>query len=113
MTTRPPARGTCPSSWGFPIYASGERLFATNAPVNLGQYSNPEADKLIEESTRSTAPDALQAYNDFLAEDLPVLWMPNPYYQITAVKNTIDLGELDATGDTWPEDWAWKTDGTK
>ena len=39
--------------------------------------------------------------------------MPNPYYQITAVKNTIDLGELDATGDTWPEDWAWKTDGTK
>ena len=101
------------TSWGFPIYASGERLFATDAPVNLGQYSNPEADKLIEESTRSTEPDALQAYNDFLAEDLPVLWMPNPYYQITAVKNTLDLGELDATGDTWPEDWAWKTDGAK
>ena len=26
------------TSWGFPIYASGERLFATDAPVNLGQY---------------------------------------------------------------------------
>ena len=99
------------TSWGFPIYASGERLFATGAPVNLGQYSNPEADKLIEESTRSTAPDALQAYNDYLAEDLPVLWMPNPYYQITAVKKTLDLGELDATGDTWPEDWSWSTEG--
>ena len=101
------------TSWGFPIYASGERLFATDAPVNLGQYSNPEADKLIVESTRSSEPDALQAYNDFLAEDLPVLWMPNPYYQITAVKNTLNLGELDATGDTWPEDWSWKTDEAK
>ena len=99
------------TSWGFPIYASGERLFATDAPVNLGQYSNPEADKLIEESTRSSEPDALQAYNDYLAEDLPVLWMPNPYYQITAVKKTLDLGELDATGDTWPEDWSWSTEG--
>ena len=39
--------------------------------------------------------------------------MPNPYYQITAVKKTLDLGELDATGDTWPEDWSWKTDEAK
>ena len=99
------------TSWGFPIYASGERLFATDAPVNLGQYSNPEADKLIEESTRSSEPDALQAYNDYLAEDLPVLWMPNPYYQITAVKKTLNLGDIDATGDTWPEDWSWSTEG--
>ena len=99
------------TSWGFPIYASGERLFASDAPVNLGQYKNPEADKLIEESTRSSEPDALQAYNDYLAEDLPVLWMPNPFYQITAVKKTLDLGELDATGDTWPEDWSWSTEG--
>ena len=98
------------TSWGFPIYASGERLFATDAPVNLGQYSNPEADKLIEESTRSSEPNALQAYNDYLAEDLPVLWMPNPFYQITAVKKTLNLGELDATGDTWPEDWSWQTE---
>ena len=80
------------------------------ASLRHGQYSNPEADKLIEESTRSTAPDALQAYNDYLAEDLPVLWMPNPFYQITAVKKTLNLGELDATGDTWPEDWSWQTE---
>ena len=96
------------TSWGYPIYASGERLFATKAPVNLGQYSSEKADELITASTKSSDANALAEYNDYLAEDLPVLWMPNPYYQITAVKSGLDLGDIDATGDTWPEDWSWK-----
>ena len=96
------------TSWGYPIYASGERLFATKAPVNLGQYSSEKADELITASTKSSDANALAEYNDYLAEDLPVLWMPNPYYQITAVKSGLDLGAIDATGDTWPEDWSWK-----
>lgn len=95
------------SSWYYPVYASGERLFATDAPVNLGSYSNEEADKLIEASTKSSDPKALQDYNDFLAEDLPVLWMPNPVAQISAFKSDITgISPQSPMLDIFPESWA-------
>src|SRR5690606_28748582 len=76
-------------SWYYPVYASGERLFATDAPVNLGRYSNKTADELIDATQFSSDPQALQDYNDFLAEDLPVLWMPNPVNRISAFSSDI------------------------
>lgn len=94
------------SSWYYPVYASGDRLFQTDAPVNLGSYSNPEADKLIEATMRSNDPDALKKYNDFLAEDLPVLWMPNPVAQISAWKSDIAGVNQDPMLGIYPQDWS-------
>lgn len=95
------------SSWYYPVYASGERLFQTDAPVNLGSYSNPDADKLIEASLRAKDTSALKEYNDFLAEDLPVLWMPNPVAQISAWKKDIaGISPQDPMLGLFPQDWA-------
>ena len=98
------------TSWGFPIYASGERLFATGAPVNLGQCSNPEADKRSSKSRPARPRRRSPGIQRLPRGGPPVLWMPSPFYQITAMKKTLNLGELDATGDTWPEDWSWQTE---
>ncbi len=96
-------------SWYYPVYASGERLFATDAPVNLGLYSSSEADNLIEASQFSTDDDAIADYNTFLAEDLPVLWMPNPVYQISAYKSGLQgIEPQDPMNLMYPEDWSWK-----
>ena len=96
-------------SWYYPVYASGERLFATDAPVNLGLYSNAEADKLIEQTQFSSEGSAMQEYNDFLAKDLPVLWMPNPVYQISAYKTGLQgIEPQDPMNLMYPEDWSWK-----
>lgn len=95
------------ASWYFPPYASGERLFATDAPVNLGSYSNPEADKLIEATQFGSDQNALDTYNTFLAEDLPVLWMPNPVAQISAWKSDITgIDPQEPTLGMYPQDWA-------
>lgn len=95
------------ASWYFPPYASGERLFATDAPVNLGSYSNPEADKLIDATQFSADKSAMDAYNTFLAEDLPVLWMPNPVAQISAWKSDITgIDPQEPTLEMYPQDWA-------
>jgi peptide/nickel transport system substrate-binding protein len=95
-------------SWYYPVYASGERLFATDAPVNLGSYSNSEADKLIEATQFSSDDSAMKEYNDFLAEDLPVLWMPNPVYQISAYKTGLTgIEPQDPMNLMYPEDWSW------
>ena len=96
-------------SWYYPVYASGERLFQTDAPVNLGLYSNAEADKLIEETQFSSDGAAIDAYNEFLAKDLPVLWMPNPVYQISAYKSDLQgIEPQDPMNLMYPEDWSWK-----
>lgn len=95
------------ASWYFPPYASGERLFATDAPVNLGSYSNPEADKLIDATQFSSDQSAMDNYNKFLAEDLPVLWMPNPVAQISAWKSNIaGIDPQEPTLGMYPQDWA-------
>lgn len=96
-------------SWYYPAFASGERLFATGAPVNLGSYSNPEADKLIEATKFSNDDSALKAYNDLLAKDLPVLWMPNPVYQISAYRSGLQGVEpQDPMNSMFFQDWSWK-----
>lgn len=98
-------------SWYYPAFASGERLFATDAPVNLGSYSNPEADRLID-ATQFAAGDGaseLTAYNDFLAKDLPVLWMPNPVYQTSAYRSGLQGVEpQDPMNAMYFQDWSWK-----
>lgn len=95
-------------SWYYPVYASGERLFQTDAPVNLGLYSNEEADQLIDDTQFSDDAAALDKYNSFLAEDLPVLWVPNPVYQVSAYKSSLQGVEpQDPMNLMWPEDWSW------
>ncbi|MDY5584711.1 MAG: peptide ABC transporter substrate-binding protein [Arcanobacterium sp.] len=97
------------SSWYYPVYASGERLYATDAPVNLGQYSNTEADKLIDATKTSLDTSAMIAYNDYLAEDLPVLWMPNPVNRIAAFKSNIEgISPLSPMINIYPHLWERK-----
>ncbi|RJL35327.1 peptide ABC transporter substrate-binding protein [Bailinhaonella thermotolerans] len=97
-------------SWYYPAFASGERLFQTDAPVNLGSYSNPQADQLIDKAQFSADADALREYNDFLAKDLPVLWMPNPVYQISAYKSGLQGVEpQDPMNLMYFQDWSWKS----
>jgi peptide/nickel transport system substrate-binding protein len=76
-------------SWYYSAYPSGEEIFATDAGVNLGSYTSTEADTLIQETTSSGSSSAMQSYSAYLAENLPVLWVPNPDYQVSAIKNTL------------------------
>lgn len=97
------------ASWYFPVYASGHRLFATDAPVNLGSYSDAKADELIQKTLVSSDDNAMQEYNDYLAEDLPVLWMPNPVAQVSAYKADIDgIDPQEPTLGMYPQDWSRK-----
>lgn len=76
-------------SWYYPAYPSGEQLFSTSAGVNLGSYSDAQADKLVQATNTSGSASAMQAYSAYLAQNLPVIWVPNPDYQVSAIKNTL------------------------
>ncbi len=67
-------------NYGGVVYASafpsGQPYFATGAGQNIGSYSDPQMDKLINATITSSAPGAMSAYQDYAARQVPVLWQP-------------------------------------
>ena len=74
------------SNWGggwlFGVnpYPTGDQIFGTGSGSNFSNYSSATADKLIDQTVHGTA--SLAAYEDYLANQIPVLWMPHAAYQV-------------------------------
>lgn len=60
-------------------YPSSNTVFNTTGSFNLGSYSNPEADRLINASTYGADPGVLADETTTISEDLPVLFFPTPH----------------------------------
>jgi peptide/nickel transport system substrate-binding protein len=95
------------------FYPSGEELFATGAAANYQNYNDPTASKLVAATTtgpNSTAQQALDAYQNYIAEQVPVIFTPqlagNPIQGYPGVVST-HLGGYDPNvyQTITPEDW--------
>ncbi len=69
-------------------YPTGDVMFETGGALNSGSYSDPTADKLIESTLYGSDPNALTAYQDYIAQQLPVLFQPDPD-DVVVVKSTL------------------------
>ena len=94
-------------SWYFPAYPTGDSLFLTGGGSNFGDYSNTAVDKLITATTTSGSTEAMQAYSAALAEDLPVVWLPEPDYQISVIKTGLGGFSQDSLANFHPAQWKW------
>jgi peptide/nickel transport system substrate-binding protein len=74
-------------TYGVDPYPTGDQLFATGSSSNSSNYSSAEADKIIAATVRSTA--SLTTYENYMANQIPVLWMPQPVYQISEVSTKL------------------------
>jgi peptide/nickel transport system substrate-binding protein len=74
-------------TYGVDPYPTGDQLFATGSGSNSSNYSDPKADQLISSTVHSTA--SLTQYENYLAQQVPVLWMPQPDYQISEISNKL------------------------
>ncbi|WP_338146716.1 peptide ABC transporter substrate-binding protein [Streptomyces boncukensis] len=92
-------------SWIFPADPSGERLFSTGAPSNMGNWSDPRTDELIKRTEYSDDPSALRDYARHLASEVPVLWTPNPAYQVSVIRNDLRGVQQNPTLTFAPQDW--------
>ncbi|MGH7640665.1 MAG: ABC transporter substrate-binding protein [Candidatus Dormibacteria bacterium] len=74
-------------------FPTGGELFFTGASSNGGDYSDSTNDANITatHTTSSAAAEsnALFKYEDYLAKQLPVVWMPNGPYQLTMYKSNL------------------------
>ncbi|NUT36554.1 MAG: hypothetical protein HOV79_26160, partial [Hamadaea sp.] len=70
------------STWGgfsTTPYPTMTGTFDSKGSGNVGAYSSPEADKLIDASVHGDDRKAVQAEIEHLRKDLPVLWLPTAH----------------------------------
>lgn len=84
-------------------YPSGEDLFQTGASSNAGTYSDSKADTLIKQTTQGNAD--LSNYQNYLAQQLPVVWQPNPVTVFEVNKKLGGVTPINSLQTINPEDW--------
>jgi peptide/nickel transport system substrate-binding protein len=60
----------------YPLYPSDNGNFVTGGVGNSGGYSDPTADRLISATLHGSSTQALFQYEDYVARQLPWLWLP-------------------------------------
>ncbi len=103
--------GAATTGWIYSpdYFPTGEDLFATGAGANIGGYSDLEANRLIQATitspTAASEATAMDRYETYVAKQLPVVWLPEPAYQLEAYKSSLrGLLPLGAYLEIYPED---------
>jgi peptide/nickel transport system substrate-binding protein len=91
------------------VYPSGNGFFNTNAN-GQGNYNSAEADKLIDETEYSPGTAPFFQYENYIAQQLPMIWMPwqQPGYEVVLknVKGFTD-DQTNPFADTFPQNWSF------
>ena len=82
----------------------GDSLFYTGAVSNGMSYSSATADRLINDvHTGSIA--SFYAYENYVSQQLPVLWIPNAPFELAAIRSNITGPLFDPDENIYPQDW--------
>jgi peptide/nickel transport system substrate-binding protein len=68
---------------------TGESLFLTGAGSNAYSYSDPKADALIRATQTTNGLGAMDAYENYMAQQLPTLWLPWQVNQVSVISNKL------------------------
>jgi peptide/nickel transport system substrate-binding protein len=92
-------------------HPTGEILFRTDAGGNFGHYHDPAADELIERTVTTDDLDVLYEYQDFIADQVPVIFNPNFPIRLFEVANNLRGFEpINPLGMINPERWYYVDD---
>jgi peptide/nickel transport system substrate-binding protein len=96
------------AGWSYEpdFYPTGDEIFYTGAESNPGDYSNAQNDRNIRLTETTTSKTAMFTYQDFLAQQLPVIWEPNPS-EVVEVKRGFDIGPLSPNEADGIAPWEW------
>jgi peptide/nickel transport system substrate-binding protein len=95
-------------SYGPDYYPTGESIFETGSNINDGSYSNPVNDANINATHTISGPSVLWKYENYLAKQLPVVWQPDPDFQISEISNNLTGVTQSSLLNYTPEFWKLK-----
>jgi peptide/nickel transport system substrate-binding protein len=88
------------------LFPSGAGFFNTGGFNNLGGYSDPEMNQLINNTEYGSSTQAFFTYEDYAAKQLPWLWLPNADYIFVYRSNIGGFAPMNPfSGSTNPQDW--------
>ncbi len=96
------------SHWGGWVYnyPTGENLFQSGAAINFSRYADPRADELIARTVITDDTDALYEYQEYISEQLPVIFMPSfPRRLFEIASNLRGVTPINPYGLINPENW--------
>jgi peptide/nickel transport system substrate-binding protein len=87
-------------------YPTGEALFQSGAAFNCSNYPDAHADALIDKSVTSDDIEALYEYQEYISEQVPVLFLPNtPWRLFEVASNMRGFTPINPYGMLNPENW--------
>jgi peptide/nickel transport system substrate-binding protein len=92
--------------WSFYGKPTGEVLFKTRGGSNFGRYSDEKADELLERIVVTDDESAIYDYQDYLADQVPVVWTPGfPLRVLAVARNLRGVAPVNPYGMINPENW--------
>ena len=97
-------------------YPSGDQLWACTgsgstalyAGSNVGGYCDPQAEQDIAATETGGFIEAMNTYENYVARDLPVVWIPVQDYALAEVNKALKGARpLDPLLEIYPEAWRW------
>ena len=96
-------------TYGPDFLPTGGAFYLPGAGANPEGYSNSKATALINQThTSSNTAATLAAYQDFMANNLPVLYQPFPASQVSAISTSLHGVTQNPYGILFPEEWRLK-----
>jgi peptide/nickel transport system substrate-binding protein len=88
------------------LFPAGNGFFNTGGYNNLGGYSSPEMNQLINDTEYGSGTQAFFSYEDYAAKQLPWLWIPNSDYIFVYRSNLAGFAPLNPfSGSNNTQDW--------
>jgi peptide/nickel transport system substrate-binding protein len=100
--------GNWGGGWTFvpDYYPSGETLFLSGSGANSGGYTDTTNDSQINQTLTSSSLNALYTWQDYLSQQVPVIWQPNGVYELSEIANNLGGVTPQSTTDNLnPENW--------
>jgi peptide/nickel transport system substrate-binding protein len=90
----------------YQLYPSGSSMFNTGGFNNEGGYSNTQENNLINETEYSPSSSVFLNYENYTAQQLPYIWLPNPDFLQAYKSNLHGFAPLNSfSGGNNEEDW--------
>ena len=97
--------------YGPGFYPTGEFLHHSGSNVNFGDYRDTHADELIALTVTTDDLGVFHEYQDYIARQVPVVWVPNfPVRLLEVDKRLGGVEPLNPYGLLNPENWYYVKD---
>ena len=90
-----------------PAVPDGTGVFDTGGGNNFGGYSDPHMDALIHNSVAQPGADALFAYQDYAAAQLPWIILPQGQYPVMVANRLHGVEQLNNPLGNWSPEYLW------